>query len=82
MACSSREDIWAQGACGQEGRGPLAAAVLSHNPESRWVKLVLTSGRPGSKHRGVSMETQQHRTKWGLEMGGWPVPCVDRGNRR
>lgn len=33
----------------------------------KWLKLVLTSGRPGSKHSGISMETEQRRTKWGWD---------------
>lgn len=44
--------------------------TLSHLPKRRWLKLGPTSGRPGSKHSGVSMETQQRRTKWGRGMGG------------
>lgn len=47
----------------------MATATLSRRPQRGWLKLVLTSGRPGSKHSGVSMETQQRRTRWGLGMG-------------
>lgn len=44
--------------------------TLSHLPKRRWLKLGPMSGRPGSKHSGVSMETQQRRIKWGRGMGG------------
>lgn len=47
-----------------EGGEPLAAVVLTHHSERRWLKLVLTSGTPRSKQGGISMETQQHRTEW------------------
>lgn len=36
-------------------------------PGGERLKLVLTSGRPGSKHSGIAMETQQRRTTWGWE---------------
>lgn len=71
-ARSSWEETWAEGACGQRGagmeEGPLATVPLSHRPE-RWLKRVLTSGRRGSKHRGVSMETTT-QDQWGPGMGG------------
>lgn len=71
-AGSSWEATWAERACGQEGWGRgrcLATVPLSHCPERRWLKRVLTSGRPGSKHRGVSMETTT-QDQWGPGMGG------------
>lgn len=62
-----RGSLWAGGA--GTGEVPLATVLLSHRPERRWLKRVLTSGRPGSKHRGVSMEMTT-QDQWGPGMGG------------
>lgn len=62
-----RGSLWAGGAGTWEV--PLATVPLCHRPERRCLKWVLTSGRPGSKHRGVTMETTT-QDPWGPGMGG------------
>lgn len=81
-ARSSWEETWAEGACGQEGRGRGRCLWLQCRcrPERRWLKRVLTSGRPGSKHRGVSMETTT-QDQWRPGMGGVASARVDRDER-
>lgn len=63
----------------QGGSSRAGDAGLSHRPRRRWLQLVGTSGRPGSKCSGVSMETEQHRTKQGLGMAGVASAWCGRG---
>lgn len=55
-AHSSLEETWAEGPV-VGGKG-VSGCSCPTTQKRRWLKLVLTSGRPGSRHGGISMETQ------------------------
>lgn len=72
-ALSSLTETQAEVAVEQEGGGGGGVGLWLQCPlpgtqgEGKWPKLDLTSKRPGSEHSGISMGTQQCRTRWGWE---------------